>query len=865
MTVTIADLQARVSAVGVEETKQAVASVGDAAQQTATVVQRAYELMAQAAVKQGAGGSVADWVKQFQQANVQPNAAALADAARSMQATAAATQQATSATDRLAASTRSAVQAAQELARINASAPMAAMLDARAKASADAMVQERRATQDLQQRQLDFARQQRFGGIYGGPAGTRTGAQESDDRSAGAGPFGLSDNSIARFSAGVVGISLGLSLVAGAARLVHDAIVGTVDAQVQWEQSMVRTTMLYGSLAPSVVAMSQAQSQAPGLLGSQQEFITANLNAAYLSTRFGVPQAEVFGLTSAAGRVSSALSLDAQGRADLQARALAFAEGGGSSLRPYGIEGDPLSIARGIGGVSAAQLQALTPQQLRDVQTQIATAGLARDAILGSSNQPGLLQAQNQREKALTEAQGNLQNALENLRTGGGGGVAGRSELALATNFPLLGPAGELQQRADLGLGPGTGNPSEPRPDIPALTKAVADAKAAYDAAAKEVGDNVTALARASATIEKAGVAYGSAAFRLLGFTGSLEDSRSIARGDIAAQAQAAVASRGVSAIPSIGTPMAEINFQGTQTAWAQAYQNYVAQQAQQSGDNAIRDWLSLRAGQEGPNGAAEQAMQRALRAEPIQQQQRRAQQQQDQIGMAAAERQAQLDQISLTQRERYVQMMQQTVQLRLQDNSLQQQAIRASADVIRAQQAALPSQRTASAAQYQQNLAQAYGQQRIARLIQGQDVSGLPSIDDLIQMNVQGQFAAAENAPGLVQAQRGIEVAQQGATAISLQDALVQSSIRLQEIQLDAKNLQDIPRQTALNLEVVEIQRASIAVQSESRDYLKQLVEIATRSGGSAGSVDLGDLIFGSGGNIPVPQNLAGARRGPF
>ncbi len=87
----------RRSASGAQETQQQIKAVGEAATQTA----RALELMAQAAAKES-GGTAQQWVEIFQRGGVQPHAAAMADAAKSMQQTTAAATQAVAPTQAVA-------------------------------------------------------------------------------------------------------------------------------------------------------------------------------------------------------------------------------------------------------------------------------------------------------------------------------------------------------------------------------------------------------------------------------------------------------------------------------------------------------------------------------------------------------------------------------------------------------------------------------------------------------------------------------------------------------------------------------------------------------------------------------------------
>lgn len=823
MTITIADLQARVTAVGTDQAAQQVKAVGDAATQTA----RALEIMAQQASKAGTfqGSSVAQIMDIFKQGNVQPTAQAMAQAAQEMQKTATAAQ--------------TAGQATQTVARA--------------------------ATEHA--------------------AAARSGAHAAQGVAEG---WKASESSIVRFGAGLAGIGLGISIVAGAARLIHDTIVSTVDAQLDWERSLVQVQAIYGNLAPQIVALSQAQAALPGVTATQGQLLQTNIAAGFLTTRYGVSPTLTGSLTTQAARLGGLFGMAADQQQALQGAFINYAQtgSGGALEQATGQPFDSLTLARRLGFSSENALQALTPQQLTEARTQLGIATAAQLNIRGGDQQRGLLDAQRELQHNLEQAQANLQNSLENVQQGSAP-PGTRSELAQQTNFPLLqgGPAYT-----------GTSLVNVPPDQVQAVAaqqavqraadaqrdyqKAVDDAKAALDANTQALADNQKQLDDANAALAKFGISAGSAAARLLSFTGSLEDTFSIARGDVGEQAQSAVASRARSAIPGIGTPTAEINYTATQTAYQQAYQNYVAQQAQATQDNAVRDFLQAQANQQGPGlenqrAAAQRALTQAAQAQPVQQAMGEAQKTQAQIDLAAQERQAELDTISLNQEERRLEMMRETVQLRIQDNQLQQQSTAATMEVIRAQQTALPAERTASAAQYGSNLAQALAQRRMALALQGKDVSGEPSIDSLIQMNQQSVFAQAENAPALVRAERGVEVAGQNATQVSLTQALTDSQIHLAELSVDGQNLKELPQQTQYQQELNEINRAALQVQAEQRDLLKQLVTImsgqpASAAGGVADQSDriarqAAAMVFGtSTGSIAAPPDLAANRRGP-
>lgn len=800
--VLVADLVARVRSEGVQETAAQVRAVGQEAQTTA----RALQIMAEAASRANPGqGSAGQILEFFTRANVQPTAAAMAQASQEMQKTAAAATQA--------------VQPVQATARAAAEHASAAANGARA-------------------------------------------AQNVAEG------WKLSESSVARFGAGLFGVGLGLSLAAGAARLIHDAVIGTAESISNWERGLVRVRAQYGDLAPRIVALSQAQAALPGVISSQQELLQANAAAGFLTTRYGISPTLTGRLTTQAARLGGLFLEDDQGRAALQSAFIEYARSGGGAAQLEAATGqpfDPETLARRLGFHSAAALQGLTPQQQIEARSQLSIATAAQTNIQGGQESRGLLDRQRDLQHNLEQTQAALLNGLENLAAPTPPAVAGQSELAQASNFPLLGPAGERQQRQDIARG------EQQQADFvaqqEAYRKAVEDAQAAVDANAASLADNRRQLDEANAALARLGVEAGSATARLLDFAGSLEERGSIARGDVAAQAQGAVAARARSAIAPFGTPDAEINYLANQTAYQQAYQNYIALRAQQTGgDNAIRRYLEVQANEQGPGlenqrGAAQRALDEAARTAPLQARLGQAQRQSSLVDLAAADTQARLDAISLTQRERQIQLLHETIDLRRLDLQQQQAGLRATEDVIRAQQAALPVQAITSAARYQQNLASAISLQRMARLLQGRDVSDLPSVNQLIGQNYQGQLAEAENAPSVVRTQRGVEVAQQSVSALSLSQALTETAIRQKEMVAELKNLEDLPAQLALQAELAQNNRDQLSVQTEMREYLKAITYYMTQRPPQLVPADRGDRIDAAGAPR-APGELAGARR---
>lgn len=730
MSVVVSDLVARVRAEGVQETTAAVRGAGASAEQTA----KAFEIMAEKAAKIG-GGTATQWLENFTRSGAQPTAAALAEAAK-------AADQTTVAIERTAA-----------VAKASAASITSALSGAGVDPSG-ARVQSILAAQSRADQQGGLAKALESAGVSASVARqqakgltdeTRAGADASQKIAEG---FKLSESSVLRFGAGIAGVGLGLNLAAGAASLIHQAIVSVIDVQVDWERSVMRTNALYGTLAPNVVAVAQAQANAPGLLGTQQEFLSARLNASYLGTRYGVPEAGIVGLTSAAGAVSRAYGYDEARRRDLQARALAFAEGGGSSLRDItGTEGDPTAISRRIGGVTGEQLAAFTPQQLKTLQDQIATVDLYRTALSGQNNQGGLVRAQAEAQQALARAQSAVQN---NLEASGGGYVQGPSTGQREITRSILEYG--VQPQGQVPVGPG---------DV-GLQKAVDAAKDAYEAATRAVKDNQAAFEEHSAALKKLGVDYGSATFRLLGVRGSVEDPYSLARGDFAAQTQAAVAQRSVGPNPLIARSSAEMAATARETAEQQARQSFdseVNRIGQRNAGSGIREYLEnqLRTGPSENRPAAQRALDEIQRRYLATTLGGQAQQASALAERSQTEAQAVGSAITLRQDERRLAVAQDLADLRKEaltsegqfaplierQAQLQERMVVASRDdlntrrqLITAQQATLAPQGELAQFDYTDRRAAALAQQRQGRLLLGRDVSDLPSFDELIQQH---------------------------------------------------------------------------------------------------------------------------------
>lgn len=684
MTVVIADLVARIRAdttdvkAGTAQAAEGLQSVEAQARQTAA----ALDIMAAQFAKLH-GGTAVDALKMFQSAGVQPTAAALDQAAKSADSLGSSSQRAATGFQQTAAAAREAASAAATFQGI------ARRLDDIGVVASGGQVSSILAAQQHAQQQQAVSRALQEAGVSANVAAqqakalttetqsvlgpSQAAARASEDVSKG---WSAADSNVVRFGTSLVGVGLGISVVAGAARLIHEAITAVVTSQLDWERSLVQVNALYGAIGPQVLATAQLQAAAPGLAGSAQDFTQAALNARFLSSRYGLPQSDITTLTSAAGRAAGTLNLEPGAT---QAAFLQAIESGGSGLRNItGTELDPLSVSRRLGGTSEAQLQALTPAQIYEVRTQAAAQDAARLAIAGNQDRPGLFQIQTEAQKRLTEAQTNLANALEGgspINT-----VAAAAEQQYVSDQSMDRFAYTRREiQAQQGV---STEPIVERPPVdPALTKAVEDAQAAFEASAKAIGDNQKALDDSTAALAKLGVEAGTATFRLLGFTGSLEDRASIARLDVSAQAQSAVASRAVGPNPLIYQSPAEIAAQAAEKASQDALKAYVAPQAQQAlqQNQAIRNDLSSRANAQGPGleperAAAQAALDDLDRRTAAETGRLNAQQAGAYAARAQAEAQSQLTAITLQQDERRLSVAEQLAGYRSESLQLEGQ-----------------------------------------------------------------------------------------------------------------------------------------------------------------------------------------------
>lgn len=537
---------------------------------------------------------------------------------------------------------------------------------------------------------------------------TRAAAKAAQDLHQG---FSLSATQIVRAGAGLLGVGLGINIIAGAARLAHQAIADLVSGQVALERSVRTTAALYGGQASSVQSLARAGAAAPDQAGTVQQHLQALNDSAFLQYRYGFTTGELGQLTSTGFRLSQAFGDNEQQQAARQAAFREFVESGGQStaLRDIGLGGTALDLARAIGGNSEAQVGVLTTAQQKQVAAQLAIINGNQAVVAGHGPDGDLLSKVAAARKARDEAASALHDFIGNpSQAPGSNGIAGQSELALQTDFPsILGPSGELQQRRDLGLGPGPGN-TEARAQLEA-------AQAELDKWTKTLGDSQQAIDQAKQDLQKLGLELNTAGFRLAGFTGSIEDRLSIAHADINVQAQAAVAGRAIGPDPRYAKSALEIYTGSEQSGESAAYQQFVAEQAQQyrrQNGSAVIGELQRQVASGTPEQAA--AAQRALDSIPRRQlgayvgeQAGRAG---DLAGRAQTEAQSELSSIQISQDERRVGVAEQLAGYRrdeleveqrlspllLQQANLQDRIVVASRDNLETRKALIAAQQAA-------------------------------------------------------------------------------------------------------------------------------------------------------------------------
>jgi hypothetical protein len=359
------------------------------------------------------------------------------------------------------------------------------------------------------------------------------------------------------------------------------------------------------------------------------------------------------------------------------------------------------------------------------------------------------------------------------------------------------------------------------------LQQAVLNAQAALDENAKAIEDHTAAVNSGIENLRKLGVEAGTAAFRLLGFTGNVEDRYSIARGDIGAQAQGAVTARARSAFPLRAMSNQEIGALARGTAAQQVWQNYVAEQAQQEQSNAVREQLRaiIQFGPGNQRAAAGRALDQLGRREQAETTIGFANRAGDMANRASVEAQAQLSALSLRSEERRLTVAEQLAGFRrqslqtegqlapvlLQQAIVQDRMVIAARDnlnsrreLIRAEQGALPSTMALSAVDYAQRRLELRAEVSRAAVRRGQAPT-----EDISQLRREYrglELARPELELQSLDTRRAVEVVQQQRTGEQLA-----REATLTNLEEQARQLQDLQIPLEQNLRATQAKEASI------------------------------------------------------
>jgi hypothetical protein len=383
------------------------------------------------------------------------------------------------------------------------------------------------------------------------------------------------------------------------------ALVGDIfDSQYKYEQSLRATRGIYGDMAPQVERVATAMANMPDVLGTQEQFQRYLLQTQPL-TRFGaVTPLQQAQLVLTGQRLANTFRMSPGEQDQLQANLRQVAQGGGTVNLPSGaqITVDPRELAAAMNLRAPEALGALTPDQLTQARTALVTAQSGQFVEQARQQQAGLLDTQASLQQRLDNAQSNLNRYLEsNQPIIPYEEQPPRPEAHLDVLDTLFGGPGGVGAR---GLPPTTPEAREAQTQYEQAVKDATDALAENNAklaeATSNLGDQQNAIAQATEDLRKLGIEAGGATGKLLAFTGSLEDASSIARGDVARQAQAAVAQRAVVNEPGYLTP-AEQAATARQQAEERVYQQWVAQQAQGQ-PSAIRDFFQRQTQVQGPS-----------------------------------------------------------------------------------------------------------------------------------------------------------------------------------------------------------------------------------------------------------------------
>jgi hypothetical protein len=679
--------------------------------------------------------------------------------------------------------------------------------------------------------------------------------------------LGVSEGGLLRAGGALVGVGLGLNLAAGIASKIHEAVVGIATSSLDWERSLKNLSGLYGDVGQRAAALANAQANLPGVLGTQQEFASAAINASDLRLRYGLSQQATDQLTTTGGRVAFAAGMTSpQERAELQQQIAQAVRTGASLPSRYGIYTDDEAVARRLGFQGAQSLQAFTPQQLIEARTAIVNEGGTQFADRANANRRAFSDALTNAEKLREQAESNVQATLE----GNGAPVT-----AITTGRLAYATGSAYQRGVPIRQG-GYDNMAAQQGNIESSLQTLAKTQTAY---AQSLADSTKAQQDAELTFNTLAHSVEAAGASLLSFAGSLEDQTSIAHGDLLAQAQGAVTARAQGANPPRATTSAEISAVASGTAWQQVYQQFVAPLAQQQQSNAIEAYLQRQAATEGPGlearrAAAQAAVAERPRREAAQQVIRMTDRAGDMAGRAGTEAQAQLDAIGLRSDERRLVVAEQmagyrreSLQLEGQISSLalrqadlgdrmvvaSRENLNTVREVIRAQQAALPANFAVRDIDYQQQQLELRAQQSRVSVIRGggptEDLADLRRQYRELELNsVDAQRAALEG-------NRGVELAQRTQTTEGLERGLKLTDLEEQRRALEDQliPLEQAARYTAerqrtveRTLELLDIEdtkaRTAAQQQLNSANQLKLVTdEIARQAEDYAAGLNLG------------------------
>lgn len=699
--------------------------------------------------------------------------------------------------------------------------------------------------------------------------------------------FSMSEASIGRFALGVVGIGAGLSIATKLATELHGAISGIVQGQLTWERSLKETAGVFGPTARNAVAMAQALATAPGLVGSQQVFAQANLQSAYLSSRYGMSTEMRGQLLATAGRVAAARGLSSDQDAAAQQKAfLEAVESGGTSLRDLNIEVDPEIVARRLGFASGDALEALTPQQQRLARASIAIQGGNQYVQNARLEGRAALDAQTGGQRSLQQARDQLQNMLEQQRQGmfpPEAMTGGAEGAALGFGLQMLFGDDDTKRRIE-----------EQQKAIRDLDAQQAQLNKTADEWRVRLGNIDKAQLEATTSLQSLTGASLVATSRLLSARGSIEDPQSLKFGDLAARALAETAAHARGPNPIFGMSDSEIAVQATSAGWLQAYQGFDAQRSQGTlrqantvraylqGQAAIDSRLTPEAGTVSPALDAQRALAEGERRSSAMQTLLTAQRAGGLAQLQLAEAQANADEISLRQRGRELDVNERLIDARGRELSIARESLDVHREVIEAQQRAAGPGAALQELDYGDQRTSLLAQVRQVRLLEGQDVSDLPTTNDLINQHVRAVMDRPELALLALDTGQQVTRAQRIAEGLDLRGQLAQLPVQRGQLDLAAGQLADEPGRIAADRAVLSAQgnvltagraergagaalaNVSVVVHADGTVHLAEdAIKAAAQSAYDQVLRELSQaLTEGSASGSTPPSDLAGARR---